>query len=142
MKMKRNTSLAIMVCVWLLMVAVTSQGSPVAGRVRRVFCVDPQALVTAKIRLATNDPSLEPAFHYLVLEADKILTMKPMSVMDKKIIPPSGNKHDFMSQAPYYWRDTNSPNGHYVNRDGQRNPEAEANSGTPRATISAPIRNA
>ena len=117
-----------MFSVWLAMVAVTAQGAPLATNLPRVFCADPQALVAAKIRLTTNDPAFEPAFHYLVSEADKILTMKPMSVMDKKIIPPSGDKHDFMSQAPYYWRDTNAPDGHYIHRDGQRNPEAETNS--------------
>ncbi len=125
--MKGNTPHAIIVCV-LLAVATASQGSPVATSLPRVFCADPQALATAKVRLATNDPALAPAFHYLVSEADKILTMKPKTVMDKKTIPPSGDKHDFMSQAPYYWRDTNAPNGHYLHRDGQRNPEAEANS--------------
>jgi len=125
--MKRNAPFAIIVCV-LLTVAAASQGSPVATSLPRVFCADPQALAAAKIRLATNDSALAPAFHHLVSEADKILTMKPKSVMDKKIIPPSGDRHDFMSQAPYYWRDTNAPDGHYVHRDGQRNPEAEANS--------------
>jgi Alginate lyase len=48
--------------------------------------------------------------------------------MDKRQVPPSGDKHDFISQAPYYWRDTNSPGGRYVHRDGQRNPEAARDS--------------
>ena len=48
--------------------------------------------------------------------------------MDKTQIPPSGDKHDYVSQAPYSWRDTNSPGGKYVSRDGERNPEAEKNS--------------
>jgi hypothetical protein len=50
--------------------------------------------------------------------------MKPVSVMDKTISPPSGNKHDYMSQAPYFWYDSSKPNGlPYMRRDGQRNPE-------------------
>jgi hypothetical protein len=45
--------------------------------------------------------------------------------MDKTQIPPSGDKHDYISQAPYFWRDIGSPNAKYTNRDGERNPEAE-----------------
>ncbi len=89
----------------------------------RVFCADPQVLASAKARLAAGDPSLQPALRRLRLDADRLLTMKPPSVMDKRQVPPGGDKHDFISQAPYYWPDTNSP-GHYVHRDGQRNPEA------------------
>ncbi len=48
--------------------------------------------------------------------------------MDKQQIPPSGDKHDFISQAPYFWRDTNSPGGKYIRRDGERNPESNADS--------------
>jgi len=60
----------------------------------------------------------------LHLQADKLLDMKPLSVMDKTIIPVSGNKHDYMSQAPYFWYDSSKPNGlPYIRRDGQRNPE-------------------
>jgi len=45
--------------------------------------------------------------------------------MDKIQIPPSGDKHDYLSQAPYFWPNPNTTNGlPYINRDGQRNPEA------------------
>jgi hypothetical protein len=44
--------------------------------------------------------------------------------MDKGTTPVSGSKHDYMSQAPYFWPDSTKPNGlPYINRDGQRNPE-------------------
>jgi len=50
--------------------------------------------------------------------------MKPVSVMDKGITPPGGSKHDYMSQAPYFWYDSSKPNGvPYMRRDGVRNPE-------------------
>jgi len=45
-------------------------------------------------------------------------------VMQKDIVPPSGTKHDYMSQAPYFWPDPKSKNGlPYIRRDGERNPE-------------------
>jgi hypothetical protein len=47
-----------------------------------------------------------------------------MSVMDKSVVPPSGDKHDYMSQAPYWWPDPAKPDGKpYIRKDGQRNPE-------------------
>jgi hypothetical protein len=46
------------------------------------------------------------------------------SVMNKAQIPPSGDKHDYLSQAPYWWPDPSKPNGlPYIRRDGERNPE-------------------
>jgi hypothetical protein len=56
--------------------------------------------------------------------ADSLLSMKPLSVMDKEFMPVSGNKHDYMSQAPYFWYDSSKANGlPYMRRDGVRNPE-------------------
>ena len=57
-------------------------------------------------------------------QADSLLDIKPMSVMEKTFTPVSGNKHDYMSQAPYFWYDSTKPNGlPYLRRDGVRNPE-------------------
>lgn len=57
-------------------------------------------------------------------EADSLLNMKPVSVMEKSFTPVSGNKHDYMSQAPYFWYDSTKPNGlPYMRKDGVRNPE-------------------
>jgi hypothetical protein len=64
----------------------------------------------------------------LLADAREALEIKPPSVMDKTRIPPSGDKHDYVSQAPYFWRDTNSPGGKYFRRDGERNPESREDS--------------
>ncbi len=41
---------------------------------------------------------------------------------DKQIAPPSGDPHDYVSFARYYWPDPAKPDGlPYVNRDGQHN---------------------
>ncbi len=64
------------------------------------------------------------ALTQLRADADRALTLKPMSVMDKTIAPPSGDKHDYMSQAPYWWPDPQKSDGKpYIRKDGQRNPE-------------------
>ena len=60
----------------------------------------------------------------LMEKADALMRMKPISVMDKALTPASGSKHDYMSQAPYFWYDSTKPNGlPYMRKDGVRNPE-------------------
>jgi hypothetical protein len=52
------------------------------------------------------------------------MSVGPFSVIDKKEVPPSGDKHDYMSLAPYWWPDPAKPNGlPYIRRDGETNPE-------------------
>ncbi len=55
--------------------------------------------------------------------ADAALTAGPWSVMDKKQQPPGGDRHDYYSQAPYWWP---GPGGcPYVQTEGERNPDAD-----------------
>ena len=63
----------------------------------------------------------------LINNADAVLAKaKVYSVMDKIQIPPSGDKHDYMSQGPYWWPDTTKKDGKpYIRRDGVRNPEID-----------------
>ena len=65
------------------------------------------------------------SLNLLTKRADEIVkAAKLYSVMDKEQLPPSGDKHDYMSQAPYWWADPSKPNGlPYIRRDGERNPE-------------------
>jgi hypothetical protein len=100
-----------------------------AASLPKVFYADPHALANAKKRFASNDPSLKPAFDKLIDEADRVLEAKPPSVMEKNRVPPSGDKHDFVSQAPYFWRETNADGVvKYVRHDGERNPESNLDS--------------
>jgi hypothetical protein len=90
----------------------------------KVFLMDADRLTSIKKKYQQKDPATVQLVNDLQKEADKLLDMKPVSVMDKTISPPSGNKHDYMSQAPYFWYDSTKPNGlPYIRRDGQRNPE-------------------
>jgi Alginate lyase len=77
----------------------------------------------AEIKNKKDKPTLQ-MIGQLTQQADSLLNMKPVSVMDKAFIPESGNKHDYMSQAPYFWYDSSKPDGRpYLRRDGERNPE-------------------
>lgn len=90
----------------------------------QVFLMNGERLVSLKKQYQKKDPAIIQLINDLKKEADKLLDMKPVSVMDKTISPPSGNKHDYMSQAPYFWYDSSKPNGlPYIRRDGQRNRE-------------------
>src|SRR5688500_14326382 len=35
----------------------------------------------------------------------------------------AGGRHDFYSEGDYWWPDPNNPNGPYIQRDGQTNPD-------------------
>ena len=74
--------------------------------------------------IRAGDKSVSAAWEKLDAEAQKALTVGPYSVVTKDPTPPSGTKHDYMSQAPYFWPDPNKPGGlPYIRRDGERNPE-------------------
>ena len=47
-----------------------------------------------------GDAAIRAAIAALEEDAKKALAIKPVSVMDKTITPPSGDNHDYMSQAP------------------------------------------
>lgn len=64
------------------------------------------------------------AYRQLKKDADLLLTKTPVSVMDKQKTAVSGDKHDYMSQARYYWPNPKKANGlPYISLDGQSNPE-------------------
>jgi hypothetical protein len=89
-----------------------------------LLLLNASALSDARDRVRRNDPALTPALAALEQSAKAALAMAPVSVMDKGVTPPSGDKHDYMSQAPYWWPDASKPDGRpYIRRDGERNPE-------------------
>jgi len=101
-----------------------AKGAQTSSDLPDAIYADPHVLADAKAKFLAGDALLKPALNRLMTEAQAALRSKPVSVMDKNRVPPSGDKHDYMSQAPYFWRDTNSPDGRYIRRDGERNPES------------------
>ncbi len=90
----------------------------------RVFLIDPEVLVETKARVKAGDKTLKPALNKLIAEADKALKAEPNSVMDKRAMPFSLDKHDYMSIRAYRWPDPNHRYGvPYLVRDGVVNPE-------------------
>src|SRR5436190_21658451 len=90
----------------------------------KTFILNADHLADVKKKAAEKDKVALQLISNLQKQADVLLSMKPVSVMDKSFTPVSGNKHDYMSQAPYFWYDSTKPNGiPYMRKDGERNPE-------------------
>ena len=59
---------------------------------------------------------------FSTVEAEKLLKSPIYSVMDKDAAGPSGDKHDYVSYAPYWWPDPSKPDGlPYIRKDGHTN---------------------
>ena len=91
-----------------------------------VYTLNATVLQSNKTKLQAKDALLSTAYKKLLKDADKALKEGPFSVMEKKHVPPSGDKHDYMSLAPYHWPDPSKPGGlPYMRKDGQTNPEVK-----------------
>ncbi len=90
----------------------------------RVFLLDAHVLRQEK-RLASANPQ-NAILQAVRRAAGRALPEGPFSVMQSKIVPPSGDRHDYMTQGPYWWPNPNKPAGlPYIRRDGERNPELD-----------------
>ena len=93
-----------------------------------VFYLDHDVLSANKAKLKNGEVNLQEPYKKLLEDADEILKDKTLyTVMEKKQTPPSGDMHDYMSLAIYYWPNPDKPDGlPYIRRDGQINPEVES----------------
>lgn len=91
-----------------------------------IFLHSPAGLMQHKARWQADPQHPEPALARLLDDAGKALHEMPFSVTDKAVSPPSGDKHDYLSLAPYAWPNPNLPGGlPYLFRDGKTNPERD-----------------
>ncbi|TCD62512.1 hypothetical protein EIP91_006786 [Steccherinum ochraceum] len=93
--------------------------------------------VDPKFILAKNFSNTTVVAQQTILQwADEVAAKGPWAVTNKTITPPSGDKHDYMSWAPYWWPDCSKAGNTteltpeqiwttctYVSRDGQFNPD-------------------
>lgn len=95
-----------------------------SAQTSRVLLMDAGRLAGIKEKIQQQDATTLTLVNALRKQADELLNKKPISVTDKAFTPVSGDKHDYMSQAPYFWYDSTKPNGlPYMRKDGVRNPE-------------------
>lgn len=77
-----------------------------------------------KQRIRDGDRVLQNEVKNLVSDADKILLLRPPSVMDDSTTTDGRDPHDYVSYAPYWWPDPEKPDGlPYIRRDGHVNTE-------------------
>ncbi|HWR15345.1 MAG TPA: alginate lyase family protein [Terriglobales bacterium] len=89
----------------------------------RVFLMDANALNEARAHSQSSGAKDQLTLK-VTRDGDRALSAGQFSVMQKQVVPPSGDKHDYMSQGPYWWPDSAKPDGlPYIRRDGERNPE-------------------
>ncbi|MFY9856032.1 MAG: alginate lyase family protein [Terracidiphilus sp.] len=86
---------------------------------------------TASASAAWGQPAHSDAFR-LVAATDRTRILKaaanyvslsPVTITAFPAKRSAGGLHDFYSQADYFWPNPKDPNGPYINRDGQSNPE-------------------
>lgn len=99
---------------------------------RRVFLKS--AAVTASavaIHPIWSEPAPSSAYNLvaatdrtrILTAANAYLPDPPVTITAFPTSRSAGGPHDFYSQADYFWPDPKNPNGPYINRDGQSNPD-------------------
>ena len=92
----------------------------------RVFLVDPQKAHSVREKARAGSEGLAGALDKLRKDARKSVKFGPVTVTGKEKLPPSGDRHDYYSLAPYWWPDPSKPDGKpYIRRDGEVNPERD-----------------
>jgi hypothetical protein len=104
---------------------MAQNGVPESFTCPATVVLEGKRLAETKARLAEGGHDLMEALGFLTVQADKWLGCGPWAVANKKILPPSGDKHDYASQAPYWWPSPNGGTAPYIQRDGERNPECK-----------------
>ncbi len=80
-------------------------------------------LPRVKAEIAAGNPVFVAALGEIVEEADEALGQPMVNVVDEGALPPSGDPHDYYSYSPYWWPDPENPDGPYIWRDGETNPD-------------------
>jgi hypothetical protein len=105
---------------------------------RRHFCFSAAAAATTHLHALQAAPvNVAPAAGPLITfaeiaridrdrilrSADGYLSQPPITITASSSPRSKGGKHDYFSEADYWWPDPKNPNGPYVERDGLSNPQ-------------------
>lgn len=119
----RNIPLLLLIG-WVLNTPVPAVAKPAPAA---FILLDPAAMAAYRTAYKANHQPETQQVKELLVQADKALKKAPYTITTKAQTPPSGDKHDFISQAPYFWPDPTKPDGKpYITKDGLVNPEAAA----------------
>lgn len=94
------------------------------GVLPSTFLLDNVFIAANKEKIKEGDKELQLLLSFVLSSADEAMNHESFSVTYKTKTPPSGDKRDYMSVAPYWWPDSTKSNGlPYIRRDGIVNPE-------------------
>lgn len=80
--------------------------------------------LTACNQMQSTVPYLSEKEQTFIIEtATSYLDSLPLTVTASVCERSAGNKHDFYSEGDYWWPDPENPEGPYIRKDGQTNPE-------------------
>ncbi|MEO9892975.1 alginate lyase family protein [Aurantibacter sp.] len=90
--------------------------------------LDSTRLATSKKMITSRTASKESlaAYKKLLQQAEELLKGKMPTVMDKTILPPTKDKHDYLSISRYWWPNEDTADGlPWVRHDGETNPDTQ-----------------
>lgn len=90
--------------------------------------LDSTSLAKSKemIKNGTASEKTQAAFQKLIKDADKLLKIENPTVINKTILPPTGNKNDYLSISRYWWPDPEKNDGlPWIRHDGKTNPDTQ-----------------
>lgn len=94
----------------------------------RTYLIKHSELEARKEKIKKGDKREVLSFNILIKRADSLLKGRVFSVVNKRGVPPSGDKHDYMSIGPYWWPNSETLDGlPYIRKDGEINPETRNN---------------
>lgn len=117
MNLRRKT-----VWLWSIVGLIASASSIACAAAPKTVIWDGAHLEKMREQRDAKDPQYKEVLKRLKKNAEICLKRGPYSVMDKNEVGPSGDKHDYLSYARYWWPNPDTPDGlPYVRRDGKTN---------------------
>ncbi|MBU2885053.1 alginate lyase family protein [Gilvimarinus agarilyticus] len=82
--------------------------------------------VKARVNAGQLNDSQTAVYDYLLARADHILQQPNPTVVNKTLLPPTQNKHDYLSISRYWWPDPAKEDGlPWIRKDGITNPDTQ-----------------
>lgn len=114
-----------LICTPFLALALLFTSSLAA---QTLLLMDESALSEVKQRVQSgqlNEAQKETLKSFLK-KADKLIKAENPSVMDKTLLPPTKDKHDYLSISRYWWPDPAKEDGlPWIRKDGVTNPDTQ-----------------
>jgi hypothetical protein len=101
------------------------RGADIPPTPPRTVVWDGAHLASLRAGVAKQNPRYSDDLKRLRKNAEAARKRGPYSVVNKAEVAPSGDKHDYLSYARYWWPDTDKPDGlPYIRRDGKTNKDS------------------